>query len=247
MPILNDADMEQQTLPAGHYGYSGTRLANLGAAEYTLVTIVTDVSGSVAAFLREMEEALGAIVHACRSSPRADNLLLRLVTFSDKLEELHGFKQLEQCQRSQYHNVLRSGGCTALYDSAQNAIAAATAYARQLAGAGFSANGILFVLTDGMDNRSTMSVRQVREALDQAVTGESLESLVSILIGVNVRDPNVGAYLQDLKTAAGFTQYVELAQANEKTLAGLAEFVSQSIAMQSQALGSGGPSRSLTF
>jgi hypothetical protein len=247
MPVLNDATMEQQTLPAGHYGYSATRLEKLGAAEYTLVTIVTDVSGSVAAFVHEMEEALGEITKACRFSPRADNLLLRLVAFSNRLEELHGFKLLEQCRPDDYRGILRAGGATALYDSAENAIAATDGYARQLAGAGFSVNAILFVITDGMDNTSTRGVRHVREALSSAVTSEAVQSLLSVLIGVNVQDQNVGGYLRDFKAAAGFSQYIELGQANAALLARLADFVSRSISAQSQALGTGGPSRSLTF
>jgi hypothetical protein len=247
MPVLNDATMEQQKLPTGHYGYSATRIENLGATEYTLVTIVTDVSGSVSGFLHEMEEALGEIIKACRLSPRADNLLLRLVAFSNHLEELHGFKLLEQCLPNDYRGILRVGGNTALYDSVENAIAATGSYARQLAGAGFSVNAILFVITDGMDNASTRGVHHVREALGGAVTGEVVQSLLSVLIGVNVQDRNVGGYLRDLKAAAGFTQYIEIGQANATLLARLADFVSRSISAQSQALGTGGPSRSLTF
>jgi hypothetical protein len=247
MPVLNDATMDQQTLPTGHYGYSATRLENLGAAEYTVVTIVTDVSGSVSGFIREREDALEEIVNACRLSPRADNLLLRLVAFSNRLEKLHGFKLLEQCHLSDYRGILRVGGNTALYDSAENAIAATASYARQLAGANFAVNAILFVITDGMDNASTMGVGHVREALSRAVTSEACQSLISVLIGVNVQDRSVGGYLRDFKSAAGFTQYIEIGQANAKLLARLTDFVSRSISAQSQALGTGGPSRSLTF
>ena len=53
--------------------------------------------------------------------------------------------------------------------------------------------------------------------------------------------------IEDFHKAAGFTQYVELGSADEKTLAKLADFVSQSISAQSQSLGTGGPSQSLTF
>jgi hypothetical protein len=247
MPILNDATMHQQTLPTGHYGYSATRLEELGAAEYTLVTIVNDVSGSVTAFVGEMERAIQEIVSACKLSPRADNLMIRLVTFSDRMKEVHGFKLLEQCNLGDYQGILRATGSTALYDSAENAIAATASYGKQLTDADFSVNAILFVITDGMDNVSTMGVRQVREALTRATTSEVVESMVSVLVGVNVQNRSVGAYLQDFKTDAGFTQYVEIGKASAKTLARLAEFVSRSIAAQSQALGTGGPSQTLRF
>lgn len=247
MPILNVGSMEQQGLPTGQYGYSATRLEDLGAAEYTLVTIVTDVSPSVSPWVSEMEAALREIVNACRQSPRADNLMIRLVTFSGALEEVHGFKLLQQCRLDDYRKVLRIGSATALYDAAENSAAALAGYGKQLTDADFGVNGILFVITDGEDNASTYGVRQVRDAFARATQEESLESLVSVLIGVNVRDRRIGAYLQDFKNEAGFTQYVELDQASAKTLARLAQFVSRSISAQSQALGTGGNSQLLGF
>ena len=50
-----------------------------------------------------------------------------------------------------------------------------------------------------------------------------------------------------MKTNCGFTQYVAIADANATTIAKLGDFVSRSISSQSQALGTGGPSQSLTF
>jgi hypothetical protein len=247
MPILNDATMDQRALPTGYYGYSATRLEQLGAAEYTLVTIVNDVSGSVAEFRDEMAEALRQIVIACKLSPRAENLLVRLVTFSDRMREAHGFRLLEACAPDDYRRLLKVGGNTALYDAAENAVAATAAYGKQLTDAGFAANAIVFVITDGMDNASTLGVRELRAALCRAVSDEAVPSLVSILIGVNVADPTVGAYLQDLKAAAGFTEYIEIGQANSRALARLADFVSRSISLQSQSLGGGGTAGPLTF
>ena len=247
MPVLMNDTLTQTALPTSHYGYSATRLDDLGAAEYTLVTIVCDVSSSVAAFRKDLEHTLQSIIRACQYSPRADNLMLRLLAFDTTLHELHGFKLLERCNLADYDNVLHIGGTTALYDAAENAVSAVTDYARQLGASDFAANAIVFVLTDGMDNASKLTPRLVKAALTQAVTEEALESLVSVLIGVNVQDPQVGGYLQDFKTDVGFTQYVEIEKADARTLAKLAEFVSRSISAQSQSLGTGGPSRSLTF
>ncbi len=247
MPLLIDNNLAQAALPASHFGYSAERLENLGAAEYTLVTIACDASGSVAPFQKQLEKTLQSIVQACQRSPRADNLLLRLVEFDQHLREPHGFKLLERCNAADYDGVLHIGGATALYDAAENAVRATTDYAQQLAAGDFSANAIVFVLTDGMDNASTLTPRLVKEALSRAVSEEALESVVSVLIGVNVQDRTVGGYLQDFRTDVGFTQYVEMDRADAKTLARLAEFVSRSISAQSQSLGTGGPSQALTF
>lgn len=247
MPVLNDASLDQITLPNSHYGYSATRLDELGATEYTVVTIACDVSGSTADFIFDMEAAITRIIQACKSSPRADNLLLRLVAFDDTLSEIHGFKLLENCNLADYGGVLRAGGSTALYDAAENAVSSTINYGQQLLAGDFSANAILFVITDGMDNASRLPAGKVKDALSRAVTSESLESMVSVLIGVNVQDPHAGRLLRQFQTDAGFTQYVELDKADAKTLARLAQFVSRSISAQSQALGTGGQTQSLVF
>lgn len=247
MPVLIDINLDQIDLPNSHYGYSATRIEELGATEYTVATIVCDVSGSTASFRFDMESAITRIVQACKYSPRADNLLLRLVVFDDTLSEVHGFKLLENCNLADYGGVLRPGGSTALYDATENAVSSVINYGQKLSAGDFSANAILFVITDGMDNASKLPAKKVKEALSKAVTGEALESVISILIGVNVRDQAVGRHLRQFHNEAGFTQYVELDQADAKMLARLAEFVSQSISAQSQALGTGGPSQPLVF
>jgi uncharacterized protein YegL len=247
MPVIKDTQLDQVVLPNSHYGYSATRLDDLGATEYTIATIVADVSGSTSPFVFDMEAAITRIVQACKFSPRADNLLLRLIAFDDSLRELHGFKLLENCHLADYGGALQSGGATALYDATENAVASTTNYAQKLAAGDFSANAIVFVITDGCDNASKTSAKQVKAALAEAIRSEALESIVSVLIGVNVNNLQVSSYLKQFQVDAGFTQYVELDNADAKTLARLAEFVSQSISAQSQALGTGGASQPLVF
>lgn len=247
MPVLNDVTLEEMELPDSHYGYSATRMEHLGATEYTVASIACDVSGSTNAFTFEMEAAITQIVQACKFSPRADNLLLRLVEFDDALREIHGFKLLENCNAVDYGGILSSGGSTALFDATENVVSATINYGQQLSTADFSINAIMFVITDGMDNASRSTARKVKKALLQAVTSEALEGIVSVLIGVNVQDAAVGQQLRHFQQEAGFTQYVELERADAQTLARLAQFVAQSINAQSMLLGAGGKSQSLVF
>jgi len=247
MPVLNSLSLENVDIPNSHYGYSATRIDRLGATEYTVAAIACDVSGSTASFTFDMESAITKIVQACKFSPRADNLLLRVVQFDDSINEIHGFKLLENCDLADYGGVLRSGGSTALYDAAENAVASISDYGGRLDASDFSVNAILFVITDGMDNASKLSANKVKQALKVAVSSEALESVISVLIGVNVQDKQVSHFLTDFHKAAGFTQYIELDKADADTLARLAQFVSRSISAQSQALGTGGSSNSLVF
>jgi len=245
MPVFTDSHaMPSQQIGGTNYGFSAARIEDLGATEYTLGLVVIDVSGSTSGFRREMEKALKEIVKACRRNPRADNMMLRVVLFDNQVTEFHGFKPLPACNENDYNGCLgTSGGMTALYDATYNAVKSATQYGAQLVAKDFDVNAVVFVITDGADNASKATRKMVKEALEEGVKGESLESLNSILIGLG-GDQH---YFQSLVTECGFTQFVGVGDANEKTLAKLGDFISRSVSSSSQALGTGGPSQSLTF
>jgi uncharacterized protein YegL len=247
MPRLTGDDLQQHDL-GGHYGYSAERLDDLGATEYTLVAIVQDESPSVSAFKAEMEKSLREVIKACKFSPRADNLMLRLVTFANDMEEFHGFKLLENCNLDDYNDCLNCHGVTALYEASDSAVKSMGDYAKQLADSDFQVNGIVFIITDGLDNASNLSTpKTVRKSLEKLVHDEALESIVTVLIGVNVDNPQVIDFLETFKDEAGLSQFVAIKEANAKTLAKLAEFVSKSISAQSQSLGTGGPSQPVSL
>lgn len=247
MPRLNDVNMDSLTTTTGSYNFSAVKISDLGASEYTLISLIIDESGSVELFKTELEKTIKETVNACKLSPRADNLMIRLLAFSRDLREVHGFKLLSTINVDDYNNCLQLGGMTALFDASLNGIESIVTYGKDLSKNDFSVNAITIVITDGMDNMSTATVNMVKKSLQEAVSTEALESLVSILVGVNTANSDVSNYLLDFKTAAGFSQYVEVANATAKQLAKLADFISKSVSAQSQALGTGGPSKSLSF
>lgn len=231
------------------YGYSAADLDDLGATEYTLVTIVVDESGSTSSFIAEMEACIQEVIKSCKFSPRSDYLMVRLVAFDNNMREIHGFKQLVDCDVSDYNSCLNAGGSTLLFETAQNAINATADYGKDLSDNDYDVNAIVFIITDGMDNESgSITSVSVGDALKKAMMDEHLESIMSILIGVGVGQYiSVSTYLDDFKKDAGLSQYVEMKDANEKTLAKLAAFISKSVSSQSSSLGTGGPSQALTF
>lgn len=242
------SDLEEFKLNVGHYGFSATRLEDLGASEYCLATIICDDSSSVENFRNEMEKCVKNAVEACKKSPRADNMMIRVCTFSDGFHEVHGFKQLQLIKPSDYDGMLGRGGMTALCDACDNGVRATSTYGRSLLENDYSVNGIVFVITDGAENKSKLKTNNVREALKDATRQENLESLISILIGVNLgHDPNLKAILDAFHKEAGFTEFVALDDADAKTLAKLGQWISKSVSSQGQAIGSGGPSKVLTF
>ena len=249
MPILSDETLDQHALPTSTYGYSAARMDDLedAASEYTLVVIANDVSSSVADYKDEMEQALKAIMQACKQSPRAGNLLVRLVQFASRLEETHGFKLLEQCHPDDYDGCLQVGGMTALCDATENAINSVGDFGKQLSEQDFDVNAIVFLITDGCENHSTSNAQDNKGALAKVVQEEKVESLLTILIGVGIQEPQVSAALSSFKDDAGLSRYVECKNVAPQTLAKLAEFVSKSISAQLQMLGTGSPSQPLSL
>ena len=248
MPILGN-DLEQTNLANNHYGYSHTRLDTLGATEYTLVTISIDVSGSVSGFEDELEKGLKTSIRALKFDPRADYMLVRVVQFNTNMTEIHGFKLLSACNESDYDGVLKVGGITTLYDTTVNIIDATTDYGNKLYAQDYTVNGIIIVVSDGGDYGSKLGPKAVKDSLKKATTNEAngLESLRTMLVGVNVQDSSVAQYLSDFMKDVGFDQYEKITDATPSSMAKLFGFISKSISAQSQSLGTGGPSQSLTF
>ena len=86
MPKLMGQDAQQTNKTVHGFQFSAARIEDLGASEYTIVTIVQDKSGSVDHFSTDMEATLQKILEACKKSPRSENLLIRLVTFDDDVD-----------------------------------------------------------------------------------------------------------------------------------------------------------------
>lgn len=242
-----DTDMITQQIGGSNFQFSAAKIETLGSTEYTLATLAIDCSGSIEAFVRPMNDVVKEVVKSLRRSPRADNLMLRVITFDRKVTEFHGFRPLMDCHEGDYENVVYAGGVTALYDAVYNGVQAMNQYGKDLTDQDFQVNAALFVITDGGDNASKTTPKEVKDAMAEARRSEALESIMPVLIGVNISDPSIKSYLDAFQMGAGFQQFVALDDASEKTLAKLGGFISKSISAQSQSLGSGGASQSLAF
>ena len=239
-----DMDFNIPIVGGGAFNFSATKPETLGATEYTLVTVTVDVSGSVTYFAKELLDTVKSVVEACQKSPRAENLLLRLVSFNQDVMEVHGFVPLKDIKSSDYQ-ALMCGGGTALFDGVYDSIGATLSYGQKLIDQDFDVNAINFIITDGWDNSSAETPRTIKSLVDKAITGEELESILTILVGINVDDCK--GELEDFKNEANLSQFVDVGDATPQRLAKLASFASRSVSSQSQSLGTGGASQQLTF
>jgi len=236
--------MDDLPIIGGSFNFSAVRPEELCATEYTLVTIVVDISGSVHIFSAELLETVKTAINSCKKSPRAENLLIRLVTFNKEIYEVHGFILLNDINVDDYQD-LNCFNLTSLYDATYESIGATLSYSKNLISQDFDVNGIVFIITDGMDVSSTYTPSAVKDLMELAINGEEIESLITVLIGINAS--NCSSELNKFKNESNLTQYVDVGEATDQKLAKLAAFVSKSVNSQSQSLGTGGPSQQLTF
>ena len=241
-----DNGMQQLTTPS-NFKFSGTTIDQLGASEYTIATIVLDASGSVGSFKPELEKCLKTILKSCKKSPRAENLMLRLVEFNDSVREKHGFRQLDTIDEKEYDNCVNPYGGTALYDAVLSSIEAVGVYGQQLKDQEFISNAVVYVLTDGMNNSGSATAKAIKKAIDKVRKDECLESIAVILLKVGAGDPEAAIALDAFAKDAEITQFEDLTTLFQKlspegALAKIAGFVSRSISSTSQSLANGSAS-----
>lgn len=238
---LNDDSLSQMKVKG--FTFSTTKLEHLLSDAYTLVNLVVDVSGSVYNFKDDLEKCLQKIIEACRKSPRADNLLIRLLEFNNNVNEIHGYKLLQNCNVDDYIGILNPTGLTALFDATQNAIETCKIYAEDLIHNSYSVNAIIYIITDGLNNNSTYTEATIKEIINKIRQEENLESITLVLVGVNtdelIGNKTIKEYLEEFKNDANLDAYVNINEATPQKLAKLADFVSKSIVSSSTSLGSG--------
>ena len=261
MPKLmgKEATLNQETNSG--FGFTGTPVNKLGASEYTVVNLLVDLSGSVQGWERQLEDCVKTISLACRKSPRAENLLFRVVGFNTSVWEVHGFIELMKVNPNDYNGKFQPGGYTALLDAFLNGVEATGDYAAELNKKDIFCNAVLFCITDGAENSSTIATigapstakciehgqKKIAKVIKAIRDKEELESFKTILIGV--ADPQttdgqeLEKLLQEFKKNSNIDEFVMIGNMSKGTLAKLAGFVSQSVSSSSQALNTGGPSQ----
>ncbi|HKX73593.1 MAG TPA: hypothetical protein VJM32_06240 [Candidatus Saccharimonadales bacterium] len=248
----DDAGMQTYQIGGSNFTFQATRIGGLGASGYTLVTIVVDTTGSTSGFTQQLREMLLTVIAACQKNARKEFLLVRVIVFSTSYnnghEELHGFTRVLEINTSDYPTI-HASGATPLWDATFSGVGAMAEYAEDLTSQDFDVNGILFVITDGVEGDwsgnpvSTVRPAEIKAKLAKITTGELMESMLAILIGINA--DHCRSELEQFRVDAGFDQYTDAGNATPDSLAKLAAFVEFSISSQSQALGTGGPSQSI--
>ena len=229
------------------YTYSGQSLNTLGASKYTLVTMVVDMSPSITDYKDDMEAMCSEVVKACKKHPNSGELTMRVVGFNSDVSEIHGYKELRNIQDTDYKGSIKPGGLTALYEATQEAIEATQSYGEQLIGMDYTCNAVLFIITDGANNiNKVANPDMIKKTLAKIKKDEKLDSINVILVAAS-DSPNVVQDCESFKKDANLNQFVKMGEATKDNLAKFAQFASASVSSTSQALGTGGTSKPITF
>lgn len=234
-----------ESYQGNHFGFSAVPISELESTEYTLVCIAVDKSYSTTGFTKNLEQAITKVIEDCQHSPRADNLLVRVISFSDDVEEVHGFDQLSDINLSNYVGKFKPQGMTALRDAFVSSIESVQRYGEDLTEQDYLVNGIVVVITDGEENRSKSPESSPQKLIEDIKRSEKLESILTILVGINTH--TCSQSLKSFSDKHEIDHYIDAGQMTDKQFAKVAQFVSQSVSSQSQSLGTGMASQSISF
>lgn len=133
-------------------GAAGKDTETIDASEVLLVTVLVDASSSIGS--RGLEAAVKAgynkLLDTFSLSKERDAIMMALWTFQGRAKVIHSYVPVNEAvglDRSNY----RPGGCTALYDTWCDSLAANLAYAQQLRDGGTPVRSVVVVITDGED------------------------------------------------------------------------------------------------
>ena len=257
--FVDDDTMQLDHHNVGHFGFTALSIDDVAerGSDWTLATLALDRSRSTRGFQQPMEDAVKASVVALKKHPNSEQMMLRVLAFSTDCVEIHGFIPLADIDPTRYDGILKPDSMTALFDSCINGAEAAAAYGKQLIQDRFKANGILIVITDGLNNSGRFpdgrfpnnpDAQQVARAFRATQEKECLESFSTILIGVNLKSGDAKQTLESFHTEAGFsTPMIALDDASPDTIAKIGAFISSSVSSTSSSLGTGGPSQNLQW
>jgi uncharacterized protein YegL len=235
MPLLTES---YKIDGAGTFTFSGVRPDQLRNTSYSLVSLALDISGSVSIYRDGLIKAVKTIAEACNKDPMVESLLFRVVEFNNNMKEIHPFKPLADIVVDDYDNHIECRGMTSLYDTVLNVVGATNTYATSLHQLDMEINGVIFIVTDGMDNASSYGPTDIKREIQKAIHGEHISSLTTILVGVNL-DPSSAQALEDFKNRAGIDKFENIGDATPQNLAKFAGWVSKSVSSVSSSLQNG--------
>jgi hypothetical protein len=216
-------------------GAAGKDAEDIVASDVTLVTLLVDASSSICD--RGLEDAVregeNMLVDALGVAREKDSILMALWTFNDDIRVVHSYVGLDDVTRLDKKNYAGLG-CTRLYDTWCDALAANVAYAQRLRDSGTPCKSVVVVVTDGED---VGSKRRVQDCARLSKDLLASEQFMLAFVGVGTTDFHAVAKSMGIPDRSVAVQ----AQATPTAIRKVFQMVSQSAIRASQGLVAPGP------
>lgn len=141
-----------------------------------------DVSSSVSGYVDELNKGINEFVQRMQKSHVAEKLFVSIVEFQSDVKVRSGFQPIDQIPAIDFTNSI--GGMTALFEGTRVALKNALDYREGLENAGVNCKTLLFVITDG-DNNRPGSPSDVKDIINNLLKEErNFASFEAILFGI---------------------------------------------------------------
>jgi len=103
---------------------------------------------------------------------------------------------------------------------------------------------VCFIITDGLNNRGVSTPTMIKKKIQDALKGEELDSLTTILIQLkdkNNPNPEAERMLKKFREEADISSFINVHDVTPEILAKIGQFISKSISSVSKSLQTGQP------
>jgi len=171
---LNDLDL--------HLNFNNFNPEDIQVEETINAVFVIDVSPSVNRYISELNAAFNDFIQTMQQSHIHDRLFVSILEFDDRVRVRSGFQPIAGVPITQFKP---QGGGTALYDAVGMGIKNAVDYRENLEKTGINVKTLVFCITDGEDNSSSIRPSKIKDTLETIMANEANAfSFTTVLFGV---------------------------------------------------------------
>jgi len=158
----------------------GISVDEVTAAEVTLVTMEVDDSVSMEPMAQDAREAQHLMVDALAGSKQSEGVLMATWTF--EMAPVHGYQPLTNVSRLDDQSYKPWRGNTPLFDSTIRVLGGVLAKTQEFAGNGVPVRSVTVIVTDGANNASRHTARDVATVVSDL---ERSEMHLVLFIGID--------------------------------------------------------------
>lgn len=181
-------------------GAQGATIDEIAGDEVTITCVVLDETGSMTSNHQAVVDAYNEMVKYLKESKSADDIILGTWMFNEMSRLHHDYLLLDNAPelgKSDYNPDYS----TALFDAALDALTGVIAYSQTLRNSGIRTKVVVVVFTDGGDNISRHTARDVRVVTDSLIDQEYY-TLALVAFG--------GSFARQVAAEMGFPNVLEV-------------------------------------